>query len=138
MREAEESLRGTGTQMTEEFVNKLISNLNETIINNPNASPARKKEAQRLLEEAFGVLQTSTTYEEKTFADEFAEEIVQDWDPDDEFNWGNPLDLLDMGKQVLDAGWDYVWSDDKKAKVKVEQEGVLVKDESGNLRVKHL
>lgn len=136
MREAEESLRGTGTQMTEEFVNKLISNLNETIINNPNASPARKQEAQRLLEEAFGVLQTSTTYEEKTFADEFAEEIVQDWDPDDEFNWGNPLDLLDMGKQVLDAGWDYVWSDDKKAKVKVEQEGVLVKDESGNLRVK--
>lgn len=136
MREAEESLRGTGTQMTEEFVNKLISNLNETIINNPNASPARKQEAQRLLEEAFGVLQTSTTYEEKTFADELAEEMVQDWDPDDEFSWWNPLDIIDYAKQITDAGWDYVWSDDKKAKVKVEQEGVLVKDENGNLKVK--
>ena len=136
MRKAEETLRGNGTQMTEEFVNKLVSNINETIINNPNASPARKQEAQRLIEEAFGVLQTSTTYEEKTFADELAEEMTQDWDPDDEFTWYNPLDLLDGAKQLIDASWDYVWSDDKKAKVKIEQEGVLVKDNDGKLKVK--
>ena len=133
---AEEALRGTGVQMTEELANQLVSTLTETIINNPNASPARRQEAQRLIQETFGVLQTSTTYEEKTFADEFAEEMVQDWDPDDKFTWYNALDWLDAGKQIADASWDYVWSDDKKTKVKVEQEGVLVKDESGNLRVK--
>jgi len=132
----EEALRGNGTQMTEEFVNRLVSNLTETIINNPNASPARKQEAQKLIEEAFGVLKTSTTYEPKTWLDEFAEEMAQDFDENDEFNWWNPLDYLDFAKQVADANWDYVWSDDKKEKVKVEKEGVLVKDENGNLKVK--
>ena len=83
MREAEEMLRGNGTQMTEEFINRLVSNINESIINNPNASVARKQEAQRLLEETFGVLETSTTYEDKTFADELYEELAQDFKTED-------------------------------------------------------
>ena len=136
MRKAEESLRGTGIEMTEEFANKLVSDLNETIINNPNASPARKQEAQRLLEEVLGVLETSTAYGEKTLTDEFVEEMKQDWDPDDEFTWYNPLDLLDLAKQSVDAGWDYIWSDEKKANVKIEKEGFLVKDDNGKLKLK--
>ena len=136
MLKAEESLRGTGVQMTEEFVNRLVSTINETIINNPNASPARKQEAQKLLEQAFGVLETSSTEVPKTIVDEIKEEFERDWDPDDEFTWYNPLDLIHGAKQIADAGWDYIWSDDKKTKVKIEKEGVLVKDESGNLKVK--
>ena len=136
MRKAERSLRGTGIEMTEEFANKLVSDLNETIINNPNASLARKQEAQRLLEEVLGVLETSTTYAEKTLTDELVEEMMQDWDPNDEFTWYNPLDYLDLIKQSVDAGWDYIWSDEKKANVKIEKEGFLVKDNNGKLKLK--
>ena len=136
MRKAEESLRGTGIQMTEEFANKLVSDINEVIINNPNASPARKQEARRLLEEVLGVLETSTTYTDKTLIGEFVEEMSQDWDPDDKFEPYNLLDYLDLAKQFADAQWDYIWSDDKKANVKVEKEGFLVKDENGKLKVK--
>jgi hypothetical protein len=128
----EESLRGDGTAKTEHLSQVVVSQL-QSVANDPNASPERRQEARRLLEDTYGVLETSTTYKEKTYLDEFVEEMKQDWESDDEFTWYNPLDLFDIAKQAADASWDYMFDDEKKESVKVEKEGYLRKDASGNL-----